>query len=88
VSPNPSRAAQRIEFTLAEPSADGVLEIFDVTGRVCWRAPLAGLAAGPQECLWDGRDVRGRRVDAGLYFVRLTGVPEVAARAHKLIRVD
>ena len=45
--------------------------MYDVTGRE--RAVLAeGLAdAGRRALRWDGRDTRGARLAAGVYFVRL-----------------
>jgi len=89
VSPNPAAASQRIEFTLAQAAPDGALEILDLAGRVVWRAALAGLAAGPQEARWDGRNAGGRPVAAGIYFARLTGAgPDTEARARKLVRIE
>jgi len=89
VSPNPAATAQRIEFTLARAAPQGALEILDLAGRVVWRSPLAGLAAGPQEARWDGRDAGGRAVAAGLYFVRLAGAgPGAQAASRKLVRIE
>jgi hypothetical protein len=87
--PNPAAAAQRIAFTLARPLPDGRLEILDPAGRVRWQSALAGRPAGPQEVRWDGRDAGGRRLLAGLYFVRIAGGdPAGTPRVHKLVRLD
>lgn len=89
VSPNPAATSQRIEFTLAREAPDGALEIHDLAGRVVWRTAPGGLAAGPQEARWDGRDASGRAVAAGIYFARLAGAgPDAGARAHKLVRIE
>jgi hypothetical protein len=60
--------------------------IFDLRGRV-----VAELASGPrtpgtQRLLWDGRDARGLRVAAGVYFLRVDGGDRLWTR--KLVRVD
>ncbi len=88
VTPNPSAAPQRIEFTLAHPSSRGALEILDLAVHVVWRTTLAGWAAGPQEIRWMGRDDRERPVAAGIYFARLAGAGvQEAAGVHKLVHI-
>ncbi len=68
--PNPFAMSTRISFVLGARSrvAAGV---YDVQGRLV--KPLAGsvLPAGAHEIEWDGRDSRGRRVSAGIYFTRI-----------------
>jgi len=68
-APNPFR-------TLAHLSAASVLPgtlvgIFDPLGRQVRILELHSPAAGPCTATWDGRDNRGRRVDAGIYIARL-----------------
>jgi flagellar hook assembly protein FlgD len=48
------------------------IDIYDAAGR--WVAtPEAGLRpAGEHEVRWEGRGAEGRRVQPGLYFVRLS----------------
>jgi len=62
-TPNPFRT----ELSLALP-AEGRLTIADVQGRVVRRATVRGTMP---RFSWDGRDIQGRCVRAGLYFVRL-----------------
>jgi hypothetical protein len=81
--PNPARARQGIDLVLGEAGA-GTLDVVDVTGRVVWRRPLAGLDAGPHTLVWDGRDLRGRSVAPGVYLVRVPG----EGRGARLVRLD
>lgn len=85
IYPNPFNESVTIRYEV--PGQVTVhIEVFDVLGRRI--AVLAsGLApAGRQEVTWDGRDVSGRRVPPGLYFVRLSaGTDQWTAR---LVRVD
>jgi hypothetical protein len=69
-APNPFTAATRIAFTLAR-EGPAVLRVFDVRGRAVRTLARGTLAAGPHAIAWDGRDARGARVSAGIYFVRL-----------------
>jgi hypothetical protein len=41
------------------------LEIFDIRGRRVWEGSLSG---GSESIFWDGRNMAGRNVPAGLYF--------------------
>ncbi len=69
-SPNPTRDATEIRFTLPASGRAGV-DVFDVAGRV-----VRSLADGPRESgehsvHWDGANDAGESVGAGVYFVRL-----------------
>jgi FG-GAP repeat protein/flagellar hook capping protein FlgD/VCBS repeat protein len=44
--------------------------IFDITGRLVRRIATGHYTAGYQETTWDGLDARGRKVAAGIYFLR------------------
>jgi hypothetical protein len=59
-----------IAYGLAK-EAEASLRIYDVSGRLVRELEQGTLAAGAYERSWDGRDARGRRVSAGIYFVRL-----------------
>jgi choice-of-anchor B domain-containing protein len=85
-APNPSRDATEIAFRLPESGAAS-LEIFDVTGRRV-AVLLAGerVASGSHTVRWSGRDDRGARVAAGVYFARLSAGGEV--RSRKVVRRD
>ncbi len=63
--PNPSRGA----VMLAAPAAGRYeLEVRDVAGRLVRLS--ADRSDGRTPIVWDGRDMRGRLVPAGMYFVR------------------
>jgi len=67
-------------MTLA-PHAAGRLDaaLFDVRGRrIAVLLSGARVAAGASEIAWDGRDDGGRRVPAGVYFVRARGFGKTA----------
>lgn len=68
--PNPSFGGAQLAFTL--PAAARVtLDVLDVQGRLVRRVHDGALAAGPHARTWDGRNARGDRVGAGVYFARL-----------------
>jgi hypothetical protein len=84
VSPNPSREAFVIRFSIGRPEVASIT-IFDATGRRV-RTLLAGpLEPGPHESRWDGRDDAGAECRSGLYFARLRAGTD--ARAIPLLRV-
>lgn len=66
--PSPSRAVQQLSWTgaLHHPSA---IELISLDGRriLQWNVP----AGEPARLAWDGRDVFGRRVPGGSYWLRL-----------------
>jgi len=70
-APNPGRGRTVIRFAVARDEKGPVhLAIFDVRGR-----RVAALVEGPvepgwHEVSWSGRDVAGKRVAAGVYFLR------------------
>ncbi|HMB71351.1 MAG TPA: FlgD immunoglobulin-like domain containing protein, partial [bacterium] len=84
-APNPFRGSTTLRYEL--PRAQTVrLAVHDVTGR-----KLRELAAGPRSAgrysvVWDGRDGDGRRVAAGVYFVRLRTGAEEQTRKIVLLR--
>jgi beta-lactamase superfamily II metal-dependent hydrolase len=82
-SPNPSRGATRLRFSLPQ-AGHARLEVVDVAGRVLWREE-ADRAAGEHSLGWDGRGPRGE-AGAGLYFVRLT--TPWGSRTQRLVRLD
>jgi sugar lactone lactonase YvrE len=71
-SPNPFTREAGIAYTL--PAA-GVasLAVYDAGGRLVRRlVPEGPREGGTHEVRWDGADAAGRRLTAGVYFVRLT----------------
>ena len=84
-APNPSSGAARIDYTL--PRAASVdLRVFSVDGREVRTLVSGPRPAGPQSATWDGRDARGTRAAAGVYFARLQVAGHVLAR--RLVRLD
>ena len=71
IGPNPFHLGVEVEFALAR-GGDVDLRVYDLLGREV-RVVARGLAlsAGPHRLSWDGRDVRGRAVGSGVYFVKL-----------------
>jgi hypothetical protein len=84
-SPNPSAAATRMELAL--PAAASVdLSVYDAAGRRVASLLHTDLPAGRRSVTWDGRESRGGRVAAGLYFARLI-TPQGSAM-QRIVRMD
>ena len=84
-SPNPFDRTTTISYELGSASSV-MFTLADVTGRV-----VRCLAAGPQtigfhSTMWDGRDARGRKLPAGVYFCRMQAGGTTATRRITLIR--
>jgi flagellar hook assembly protein FlgD len=57
-------------------AARSEVTLFDVRGRLVRRIADGSYEAGLQSAVWDGRDGEGRRVAAGLYFLRAKSAGE------------
>ncbi|MGQ0722660.1 MAG: FG-GAP-like repeat-containing protein [Candidatus Eiseniibacteriota bacterium] len=68
--PNPFRAWTRVELELPERTL-ALLTVVDVTGRHVRTLIDEDLGPGRYRSDWDGRDLRGKLVAPGVYFVRL-----------------
>lgn len=88
VAPNPSAGHQRIDLDLAT-SGLFTLEVLDVAGRLVWRHAMVS-AAGPHAVEWDGRDLGGSSVPAGIYLARLVspGVTLGSGGFRKILRTQ
>jgi hypothetical protein len=76
----PPRAATVIRYDLAE-AGHVRLRAYDVTGKLVAVLLDAPSPAGRFDLAWSGRDVRGRRLAAGTYFLRLdTGRGDACTR--------
>jgi hypothetical protein len=82
--PNPFRTGPLFRFALAS-RARVRLDLFDVSGRRVRRLVDEDRDAGYWEAPWDGRDARGRRVAAGVYFARFEAGDYTATR--KVVRL-
>jgi hypothetical protein len=83
--PNPFLGGSFIELSLGRPQ-DVDLGVFDLVGRRVRQLHRGRLAEGPHRIEWNGRDDSGRRVAAGVYFVRFQG-PERRMEA-KLVKLQ
>jgi len=79
--PNPFRERTTVSFTL-DRDVDVQLAVYDAAGRRVRTLVDGPRAAGAGTADWDGRDASGRRVTAGIYFVRLEtdGEPPVSRK--------
>lgn len=85
-TPNPSRGAQALEFTL--PTAGAVrIEIYNVAGRLVRTFEPGTLPAGPHRIAWDGLGAGGSRLAPGVFFMTLeTGTKRSHAKALRFDR--
>ena len=82
--PNPFRPVTTIEYSLSSPG-EVRLRIYDVSGRLVRTLVDGPQGAGEYRLLWDGRDSRGVRGPAGVYFVRLETRGQVTTRTIVLV---
>lgn len=68
--PNPSPRGARLRFGLAR-EGDVRLEIFAANGALVRTLVSGRRVAGEHSVLWDGRDGRGHRMGAGVYYAAL-----------------
>ena len=69
--PNPVRASTTICYAVAY-EARVQLSVYDLSGRCVRWLENEVRAAGDWSVTWDARDATGRRVVAGVYWVRFT----------------
>jgi hypothetical protein len=69
-APNPFSESTTLRFRLEE-SAWARIDIVDASGRVVRRLTSRSFGEGYNQMRWDGRDLRGGKVSAGVYFARL-----------------
>jgi hypothetical protein len=67
VMPNPSQGTTTIVLPI-ERAAMTIVRLLDVTGRLVRRWELGVLPRGTHPVAWDGRNDRGERVAAGVYY--------------------
>jgi hypothetical protein len=77
--PNPARSSVALSYESRAPIDD--CEVFDTGGRLVRRLDTPGdLTPGEHEITWDLRSTSGRRVPAGLYFIRVDSPTGTEAR--------
>lgn len=70
LSPNPFQHFTTIHFDLPQ-AGDVRMQVYDIAGRRVRTLASASMPAGNRSVTWDGVDGAGRRVSAGVYFLRL-----------------
>jgi len=86
LSPAPGAAGTLARLVL-DRARRGELAVFDPTGRrVIELQPRGSLETGAHVYPWDGRDARGRRQPAGVYWVRWADEDGVCRRSFVLTR--
>jgi hypothetical protein len=79
VGPNPVTAGARVSYAL-ERAGSASLDVYDATGRQI-RSLASGMhKAGTYTAAWDAKDMTGRSVPAGVYYVRLSADVTSTAR--------
>jgi hypothetical protein len=68
--PNPCTGPVAFELRLPEPG-DVALDVYNVSGRRVAAREVRGLGAGAHRITFDGRDADGRRLESGVYLVRV-----------------
>lgn len=71
ISPHPVSGSAEIAYTLPRRTTVRV-ELFDPSGARVRMLEGGERAAGRHSVAWDARDDRGRRIPAGIYFLRLS----------------
>jgi photosystem II stability/assembly factor-like uncharacterized protein len=87
--PNPSRRDVSLRLDLgaaAAPDARALVTVYDVSGRRIRVLHSGPVSAGSATLTWDGRDVRGVPVAAGVYFA-CAQVGE-STRLQRIVRVE
>lgn len=84
-SPNPSRGGATLRYTLPA-DGDVALEVFDLQGRLVRILESGRRPAGQHDVQWDGRDLSGASLRAGIYLARIRANGE--ERRIKLVRAD
>jgi hypothetical protein len=84
VAPQPATGDQRVLLHVTQPTRLEVV-VQDLAGRRVRSLHDGIVRTGGAHLSWDGRDERGRRVAAGVYWIRATdGRREAAVRAVRL----
>ncbi|MCK4255484.1 T9SS type A sorting domain-containing protein, partial [candidate division WOR-3 bacterium] len=84
ISPNPSMGRTRISYTLPKDGAVNI-KVFDGAGRLI-RHFDDNTKAGTHTFEWNGRNIDGRAVPSGVYFVKVTSDDREIGRRLILIR--
>lgn len=83
--PNPFNPATTIRFVVPKPARVRIA-VMDAAGREIDVLVNENMESGEFETRWDGKDSRGRDVDSGVYFLRMTAGGDTAERKIVLLR--
>jgi subtilisin family serine protease len=83
--PNPFRQHTNISYALRRPS-QVELGVYDISGRFVRCLVQGMLEPGEYQSSWDGRDDSGKRLAAGVYFVRFKTADSEKVEKAVLIR--
>jgi len=75
--PNPFNASVAISFVVAHPTVIS-LQVFDLLGRQVTKTTISAPSPGEHRWFWNGRNLTGEAVGAGLYFVAIRAGSETA----------
>ena len=69
--PNPSSGNATISYAVASPGSHVTVRVFDVQGRLAATLVDETKIPGRYSVTWNGRDLAGRDVSSGVYFVMM-----------------
>jgi hypothetical protein len=84
--PNPFGGETQLRFDVPANGGGALVAVFDLQGRKVKTLAEGERPAGRHTLTWDGRDAGGRKVAAGVYFVRLETAQVTETRKLTLLR--
>ena len=84
ISPNPTGGTTKLKVVLIEAGSVGT-KIYNLKGEEVWHERIPHKPPGMITVNWDGRDLNGRLLAAGIYFVRIDA--GVFVRFGKIVRL-
>ncbi|MDD2889835.1 MAG: Omp28-related outer membrane protein [bacterium] len=68
--PNPFKDKVTISYNIPVTSKTS-LEVYDITGKLLKTIVNKVETAGHKEVIWNGKDIKGKEMPSGLYFIKL-----------------
>lgn len=85
ITPNPCFGPTKISFSIARLSKVNI-QIYDCSGRLIKRLIDEEKNPGKYDLIWSGTDSKGRKVSAGIYFIKMDAGTFRAIRKVVVIR--
>lgn len=82
VYPNPVRPGYDGPIFFSNLVGESNVKITDVTGNLVWETENEG-----GQVLWDGADLKGKKVSTGVYYIFITNIDETQKRVGKVLIV-